>query len=514
MNIKKSNVNQRIKKANGLVVLSLFDGMSCGHLALDKAGIKINTYIASEVKSFAIEHTNKKYKETILAGDVTKLHYENNKLYRNCSRWVIVKDIDVLSKEDKERNINLIKFDGKYTLIDIVNCVFDNNFDKNNIKLANYKEDGLLVNASTLSNDELENYKKDGFIDLPNQEIVKWETTEPPIYEGSIDMLIGGSPCQDFSAANAPNGRKYGLEGPKSRLFFDYLRLKKEVNPTFFFLENVKMKKNSEETLSSYMGVNGIHINSNLITIQQRDRIYWTNINNGIIEQPKLRKGNSANFQDYKLKTLPHIENMLYIKKYPMCFELFSKEVQETLEEYIVRDCNGNIISFNEFISDEDITKICNIESNKWARKELDKIRIANKKKFPNEQKYKHPLTDREFVEQLHAIIKESLVKKTPSRDKMWNEGNPAKFACKNITNADKMSCLTRKQDRFPNSGLISFGPYCRFVNSLEICKGQTVPYDFLNDLTYTQIQDVCGDGWTVDVIAHIFKYLKKSYEF
>ena len=86
-----------------------------------------------------------------------------------------------------------------------------------------------------------------------------------------------------------------GLKGDKSKLFYEYLRILKEVNPDYFLLENVKMKKESYEELNSYLGVKGIPINSELVSFQKRPRIYWSNIPNITIPEDK-----HINFQDYK----------------------------------------------------------------------------------------------------------------------------------------------------------------------------------------------------------------------
>ena len=99
---------------------------------------------------------------------------------------------------------------------------------------------------------------------------------------GKVDVLIGGSPCQDLSNQN--RDRK-GLDGDKSSLFFDYIRLLKETNPKYFLLENVVMKKKDEEIIDELLGVKSIKINSNLVSAQNRVRLYWTNIPN--IKQPK-----------------------------------------------------------------------------------------------------------------------------------------------------------------------------------------------------------------------------------
>lgn len=298
-------------------VLSLFDGISCGQLALIRAAIKIDNYYASEIKKYAIKVTQNNFPNTIQLGNVTKIKYK----------------------------------------------------------------DGIL-------------YSENGLFNV-----------------GKIDILIGGSPCQNFSIARACMYEIDGLKGDKSKLFYEYLRILKEVNPTYFLLENVKMKKESYEELNSYLGVNGILIDSKLVSYQKRPRYYWTNIPNVTIPKDK-----HINFQDYK---------------------------------------------------------------------DID-----------------------------YEYCKQFKVKRTPSRERMWNNGqgrtNGIK-SCSNITNSNKIYCLTRKQDRCPNSGLIEFDDFCRYLTRREIELAQTLPIGYTDELSYSQMQDVCGDGWTVDVLTHIFKGLKEE---
>ena len=90
-----------------------------------------------------------------------------------------------------------------------------------------------------------------------------------------IDLLIGGSPCQDLS--NAQKG--LGLEGSKSSLFYEYMRLLDEVKPNFFLLENVKNKWGS--IMSDYVGVDYLEVNSSIFSAQSRPRYYWTNLDYG-----------------------------------------------------------------------------------------------------------------------------------------------------------------------------------------------------------------------------------------
>jgi len=102
---------------------------------------------------------------------------------------------------------------------------------------------------------------------------------------GTIHLLIGGSPCQDLSIAK--KGRK-GLEGNRSGLFWEYVRIWKEAKPTWFVLENVaSMPKADRDIITKEMGVEPILINASLVSAQCRKRLFWTNIPN--IQQPTDR---------------------------------------------------------------------------------------------------------------------------------------------------------------------------------------------------------------------------------
>ena len=161
-------------------VLSLFDGISCGNVALERAGIKVDNYFASEIDKYAIKVAMKNYPNTIQLGNVITV---------------------------------------------------------------------------------------DGF-SLPK-----------------IDLLIGGSPCQDLSNYKYDRNDVKGLEGSKSSLFYHYVRLLKEVKPTYFLLENVaSMQDKWKEIISEELGVQPIMINSSLVCAAERRRYYWSNIPN--ITQP------------------------------------------------------------------------------------------------------------------------------------------------------------------------------------------------------------------------------------
>lgn len=156
-------------------ILSLFDGMSCGRIALERAGIPVNQYYASEIDKHAIKVSKANWSDVTQIGDVTE------------------------------------------------------------------------VNP-----DELK----------------------------SIDLLLGGSPCQGFSFS----GNQLNFKDARSVLFFEYIRLLNSTKPKYFLLENVSMKQEYQDVISEYLGVEPIIINSSLVSAQNRKRLYWTNIPD--IKQP------------------------------------------------------------------------------------------------------------------------------------------------------------------------------------------------------------------------------------
>ena len=101
------------------------------------------------------------------------------------------------------------------------------------------------------------------------------------------------------------------------------------------------------------------------------------------------------------------------------------------------------------------------------------------------------------------------LNKERKSYRQMWANGNGknALKTCANVTNSNKVYCLTTKQDRSPNSGLIEYGDFCRYLSQTELEQAQTLPKGYTKVLSWNQACAVLGNGWTIDVIAHILKY-------
>ena len=122
----------------------------------------------------------------------------------------------------------------------------------------------------------------------------------------NIDILIGGPPCQDFSIA----GNRKNFDGENGKLTYEYVRLLKELNPTYFFMENVPMKKEVQDEISELLGVQPIKANSALVSAQNRERLYWTNIPNVSLPEDKgimfadvlETKGTDCNVNEYYFK--------------------------------------------------------------------------------------------------------------------------------------------------------------------------------------------------------------------
>ena len=281
-------------------VLSLFDGMSCGHIALDRAGIKVDKYFASEIKPHAIKVTQHNYPDTIQLGDVRNI------------------DLDSLPK---------------------------------------------------------------------------------------IDLLIGGSPCQDLSIANK---QRNGLAGNKSSLFWEYARILKEAKPEFFLLENVNMPTNDHLVITKELGVSPVNINSNLVSAQHRDRWYWTNI-----------QGLDSDLLGNRYIPEPQVKNI---------------KLKDILE-------NGYT--------------------------DMEKARCLNTK----------------FGSSINNI------------ESTWH-----RYTTTGMTNVVFLS-----EDLDYTKGL-------RFFTQREMEKLQTVPTGYTDILSITQALNVLGDGWTVDVIAHIFSFLPSEW--
>lgn len=305
-----------------LNVLSLFDGISCGRVALERAGIDVATYYSSEIKKYAIKVADKNYPQDTCnrLGDITKINGGN----------------------------------------------------------------------------------------LPK-----------------IDLLIGGSPCQDLSGAHRI---REGVKGTKSGLFFEYMRLKKEVNPEYFLLENVRMKKKDQDVISEHLGCEPFAINSKLVSPQLRHRLYWTNIPNVTKPRDKGIKLNDILINGYADRD-----------KARALLESDSRRLTTPL-------------------------KMCHRYLNTGFTTLIFKDKAQ------------------------HDVIK-----------KHFNKHFKGKSA-KDI-------------ERLAENMDISIYQGVRYMNKRERECCQTMPSGYTDVLSEDEAACVLGDGWTVDIVAHIFKGLKTDVE-
>ena len=389
-------------------ILSLFDGMSCGQQALERAGIKVDQYFASEIDKFAIKVTMANYPNTIQLGSVI--------------------------------NVN-------------------------------------------------------GY-DLPK-----------------IDLLIGGSPCQSFSFAGKRKGMAtkdeieihtlehylqlkndgYEFEG-QSYLFWEYMRILNEVKPKYYLLENVMMGEKWERILSRAIGVNPIEINSALVSAQNRRRLYWTNIGmkasglfgdlESIIEQPK-DKG------------------------------ILLKDVLQS--------------DFDEkyFLSENSINYLKNREkANTEAKRGFSAIYPGlNDKSSCIDARYGGLRNSGESYIIHNTMPRSSTTGKGGTGHLSRNDG---KTYCLDTGNTNAVEIVAMRGrgenniQQFETNGtsksnsltsvqkdnLVNNTLRIRRLTPIECERLQTVKDNYTNNVSDSQRYKMLGNGWTVDVIAHIFKYL------
>ena len=380
-------------------VLSLFDGMSCGMIALDRLGIKVDTYYASEVDKYAIQVSQNNYPEIIQIGDV---------------------------------------------------C---------NIKAEDYQD---------------------------------------------IDLILAGSPCQGFSFA----GKQLAFDDPRSSLFFEFVRLLKEIKPKYFLLENVNMKKEfldviSEQVSACYpelpFGIERIKINSALVSAQNRVRWYWTNIPG--VDQPEQKGIVLRDILEYRLEdntnAIPDKSQTIksqYYKSSKANFErsgtfhatgIPKKETHDTPKQIATAiDVNGHDILKRVYSEDgkSPVVTTCgggNTEP-KVVVQSYREVRTEEAKRLRRESKQK---TGKD-----HTPFRAKKI--VPREDEKVGTVTPG-------LNNDHMISLTK--DKYQEV-------YWRKLLPLECERLQTVPDNYTDLVSNTQRYKMLGNGWTIEVITHILK--------
>ena len=440
----------------GLNILSLFDGMSCGQQALERAGIEVDNYFASEIDKYAMQVTMANYPDTKQLGSVVN------------------------------------------------------------------------VNGS----------------DLPK-----------------IDLLIGGSPCQSFSFAGKRKGMAtkceteiltlnhylelkadgYEFEG-QSYLFWEFMRLLNECKPKYFLLENVEMGDKWEKVLSKAIGVNGIHINSSLVSAQNRKRIYWTNIGMqpgglfgdlvSIIEKPKdkgiLLKNVLESEVDQKYflseKALNFVLDETRLKKK---YTQNGSESEKSLPHLAKSQTNwcGDFIVHNTMprssttgkggtgpLSRTDGKTYCLDTGNTNAVEivGLTEVRTQEAKQIRKETGT-NPKRAKELILRTDGKIGAILTSQTPDNLvisgtlRTHNDGK----GFREVMSGKGATIPARSREDGSGQNIVSISGNIRRLTPLECERLQTVADNYTNHVSDSQRYKMLGNGWTVDVIAHIFNYLK-----
>ena len=367
-------------------VLSLFDGMSCGQIALNRAGVKYNKYFASEVDKYAIQVAQANYPQTIQLGDVKQV-------------------------------------------------------------------------------------QKSFFIDDP------------------IDLLMGGSPCQGFSFA----GKQLNFNDPRSKLFFEFVRIKEELQPKYFLLENVKMKQEFQDVITKYMGVEPIEINSSLFSAQNRRRLYWTNIpvdmdikDKGLVLKDILQTDHNEPPVPINERNARHYKNPL------------QKSLCTTASMYKGAGNNG-------------MTLVDRLIPVGMAEEYAHYNYRATKEVYHMEGKAPTLLTmqggNREpkvatYSAKGGRIVNRRLDEQGVRKDYQMDLPLTPQVE---IRSDDKTNCLTTLQ----KDNVVVEGMTWRKLTPIECERLQTLPDNYTEGVSKTQRYKMIGNGWTVDVIAHILKGIK-----
>ena len=391
-------------------VLSLFDGMSCGQQALERAGLKVDNYFASEIDKYAIKVTMANYPNTVQLGSV----------------------IDV---------------------------------------------DG---------------YK------LPK-----------------IDLLIGGSPCQSFSFAGKRKGMStkdeqeiltlehylqlksegFEFEG-QSYLFWEYMRILNEVKPKYFLLENVMMGEKWEKILSKAIGVNPIMINSSLVSAQNRQRLYWANIGmqpgglfgdlESIIEQPKdkgilLKDILESEVDEKYFLSEKRIDTIQQSKRKVEHLNYQSEKHNCLIAGYSKIPTDGQYIVHN--------TMPRSSTSGKGGTGQLSR---ADGKTYCLD-------TGSTNAIEIRKVIQLSNYNRS--------NGGTQPFQQDRIYDIDGIS--PSLQGQLSGGSHMINTPNIRRLTPIECERLQTVKDNYTNHVSDSQRYKMLGNGWTIEVIAFIFKYIK-----
>ena len=296
-----------------------------------------------------------------------------------------------------------------------------------------------------------------------------------------IDLFVGGSPCQGFSFA----GDQLAFDDPRSALFFEFERLLHEIKPTYFLLENVKMKKRYQDVISSRLNCEPIEINSALLSPQSRRRLYWTNING--IQQPK----------DLNL-VLADILEVGYVdrdKSYCIDANYFKggnlKSYFEKSRRQLVFERPCELRDFNPKSECHHVATASDINGHDYLKRVY-----ADSGKSPTLNAHGGGNT-------------EPKVLCGAWRGRYLKDGSGKTEQKLEVRQDGKTNSLTTVQK---DNVVVNNTPSYRKLTPKECERLQTFPDEYTNGISNTQRYKCLGNSFTVDVIAHILSTMDGTF--
>ena len=322
-----------------------------------------------------------------------------------------------------------------------------------------------------------------------------------------IDLLMGGSPCQGFSFA----GKQLNFDDPRSALFFEFVKSMEILKPKYFLLENVRMKQEYQDVISSYMGVEPIMINSSLLSAQNRVRLYWTNIPN--VTQP----------EDKGIVLKDILEDGVGIR--PCEIKEFNPD-STCHHAATATDIKGNE-SIKRVYADSGKSPTITTMGGGHREPKVLCGRIVGRKINPETGRRDDYNPDIKAVQRLEPrldekcgtlttvqkdnvlIIKEATKKGyTEIQDgDCFDATFPTSKTRRGRNMKDKSNCLTAANYEYMRYE----HPTYRKLTPLECERLQTVPDNYTEGVSNTQRYKMLGNGWTVDVIKHILQNMERN---
>lgn len=290
-----------------------------------------------------------------------------------------------------------------------------------------------------------------------------WDIKKP-------DLIIGGSPCQGFSFA----GKQLAFNDKRSVLFFEYINILKHYKPKYFLLENVPMKKEFLEIISNEIGVEPILINSALVSAQQRKRYYWTNIPN--VSQP--------------------VDKQIYLKN------IIENGVCDKDKSYCI-DANywkgGNLVQYFE----KHRRQLVFNEPNKVI--ELDRKGYSSNKSVYDINGKSPCLLANSGGQKEPKILQTRECGRRLTQDGTKRDDKNGLIVRGYEVRKDGKTCAltTVLKDNFITEEFV-----IRKLTPIECERLQTFPDNYTEGVSNTQRYKMLGNSWTVDVIAHILKFI------